>query len=717
MKHFQEQIQQTPAISEQIFTINSDDKVVAIQGRHFVLNIDRRSGKISKVAVFDGIAWNDILADRKTVGDNWELPVSSCEITEETADQVKLDVVRESASWRLEMEYEISRKGSIICTFSVVALTHNAEPYDLRIGIPLDEQKVFSKNYKVKNTDNDVDLRQSIRGLALDFSCDQRPVTNSLDFMLESVTHDMNSRSCRRVYEKNKNHRFMGWNLSTGWQYPFPKGYKYENRWCMSLTALDNSPNKVRAQRIYHFYGINPVTPPDELLEEMAEYGCSILIMHTPFQNISGSIPLDKEGLRHIVEYAHKLGIKVLPYCTPNLISHEDPAYNELLDCRTDCLNVWVNLNNSQTCTFEYHSRWDADELCLRCDNAYQYVLDNIKECHEEFGFDGLYIDFCWPAQGLCTNGNHKHKSGLFNYYDYLRIIKDLRTTIGSDKIMIGHGGGFLVASDVIEGFDACLTGEAQVEMDPITIGQQYGTAPTLWPIQRRKHDIFRSDKTIEQLIKQGMTPHCGIGSLGTAIISTLDPAHHVSLIALWQMWRAFPVQRATFYNYLTDNVVTLDNNEVFYSMYITAEGYVLLILVNAGGPELENAPGIGVETKINIEKLGLSNEMKCWRMKGSTYETFRIEEIEKVKSGIISVPLLDLHEFVGFVLSPGSAPEELTNLITHLQGRGKRLGSIYDNKVVRLKALDNTMDQWAKLPTAVTKIKYDEFMRSRVAE
>ena len=581
----------------------------------------------------------------------------------------------------------------------------------------MDEAKAFSGDYKVRNTDNDPDLRQSIRGLAIDFSCDHRPVTNSIDFLLESVTHDMNGRACRRFSEEKDGYRSIGWRLSTGWPYPFAKGYTYENRWCLSLTGLNNEPNKVRAQRIYHFYGWTPVTPPDELLEEMAEYGCSILILHTPFHNLTGNRPLDKEGMRHLVEQANKLGIKVLPYATPNLISHEDPAHEDLSDCRTDCLNVWVNDMNSQVGMFESSNRWDSDELCLRCDKAYQDHLASIKNCHEEFGFDGLYIDFCWPAQGLCNNPDHNHKPGLFNYYDFLRMIRDFRKTIGSDGIMIGHGGGFLVASDMIEGFDGCLTGEAQAELDPVTIGQQYGTAPTLWPIQRRKQDIFRSDTTIEQLIKQGMTPHCGIGSMGTATIATLDPAHHTSLLALWQMWRAFPVQRARFYNYLTENVVTLDNDEVFYSMYVTDEGHVLLILVNAGGPELESVPGIGVEAKIDLDKLGLPEEMNCWRMKGNTYETFRIGEPEKVKNGIVEVPLLDLHEFIGFVLSPDQPPKEFVNLIEHLKGRGERLAKIYDNKLIRLSELDKALDKWSKLPEAATKIKYDEFMRGRTAE
>jgi hypothetical protein len=702
--------------SESVFVVHNDSSVVTVRGRHYEITFDVVSGKISKVKVFDGIKWNDILADGQTVGDNWTLPVVHFKVIDQTEEQMTFSVIRESKSWRLKTEYEVFKRGYIVCTFVAEAIVDRAESQGLTVGISLDE-RIFAGNYRIRNTDNDPDMRQSIRGVALDFSCDDRPVTNSVDFLLESVMRDMNNRACRRIFEECKSHRFMGWKLSTGWAYPFPKGFKYENRWCLSLTGFNNGPNKVRGQRIYHFYGWEPVSPPDELLTEMAEYGCSILIMHTPFHNLSGSRPIDKEGLRRVVEFAHKLGIKVLPYCTPYLISHCDPSYKELDKYRTDTLNVWVNDANSQVSMFNPSTRWDADELCLRCEKAYQYMLNSIKTCNKEFGFDGLYVDFCWPAQGLCNNPDHAHEPGLFNYYDFLRLIRDWRKIVGCDGIMIGHGGGFLVGNDVVEEFDACLTGEAQKELDPVTIGQQYGTAPTLWPIQRRKRDIFRSDWTIEQLIKQGMTPHCGLGAMGTATIATLDPAHHVQLIALWQMWRAFPVHCAKFYNYLTESVISLSNDEVFYSMCVTDEGHVLLILVNAGGPGLESVPGIGVEVRIDLKKLSLPDEMNSWRMMGNTYETFRIRQTEKIENGKITVPLLDLHEFVGIVLSPDQPPEELVKLVEHLNERGKRLAKIYESKQIRLAEFDKALEQWSKLPVAATKIRYDEFMRGRTAE
>jgi hypothetical protein len=213
------------------------------------------------------------------------------------------------------------------------------------------------------------------------------------------------------------------------------------------------------------------------------------------------------------------------------------------------------------------------------------------------------------------------------------------------------------------------------------------------------------------------MTPHTGLGLYGTSIIATLDPAHHVPLLALWQMWRAFPVHRATFYNYLTEKVIELDNPEVFYSLYVTPDEQVLLILANAGGPEHDRSPAVGVNVRLDLTKLSLSQEMSCWRMKGNTYETFRVGRVAPVEDGMITVPELLKHEFTGFVLSPGEAPEELTRLIKHLEGRPDRLPDILRAKQERLAQFDKLIDYFATLPIAANKLKYDEFMKDRVAE
>ena len=160
-------------------------------------------------------------------------------------------------------------------------------------------------------------------------------------------------------------------------------------------------------------------------------------------------------------------------------------------------------------------------------------------------------------------------------------------------------------------------------------------------------------------------------------------------------------MEKAHFYNYLSETVVSLDNAEVIYSLYKTDEGEALLLLANCGGPRLDDSPSIGVNVTLNLEALKLPETLRCWRMKGNTYETFRIAEIDPVKEGFLSVYEIDHHEFQGYILSPNEPPETLVRLQRHLEGMPKRLSALLERKRNRLRKLDQQLDAFAKEPHA----------------
>ncbi len=484
---------------------------------------------------------------------------------------------------------------------------------------------------------------------------------------------------------------------------------------------MDQGLNPVRGQRIYQWFGNSAdkfAVPSEEELLEMAEYGCSILIFHMPvFAQIDVREARDPEGMKRCVERACSLGMKILFYFQPYLISRNPSIPEQFIDKRTECLNVWNAMSTSQiVCHDPTFTEYDCDELNLRHPEAFQHILDGVLHCLKKYKLDGLYIDWAWPPQGLATNPEN-NQPGMFNFYDYLKMLREWRRVLGSNGLMIGHGGGFLVGSDMVEGFDACLTGEAQRSMAPDTLGVQYGLAPTLWIIQRNKRDIFRSLQTIENLIREGVTPQVGIGVSGKAIIATVDPGYFSELMALWQMWRAFPMDKAVFYNYLSIPILALDNNEIVWSLYKTERGEILLIIANVGGPILDDSPSVGVNITLDLEALNLPRSLRCWRMRGNTYETFRITEMDPVQNGHLSIYEIDIHEFQGYLLAPESPPETLTELQKHLAGRAERLKSQLPKKLERLERLDKQIDAFAKLPNAHTFFSYKEFMAGRVVE
>jgi uncharacterized protein DUF6259 len=692
-------------------------KILQLNGSSFRADFDKTHGKFTSAKIHDGDKWHDILSQGGVVGDNLKLPVISFQLNKQTEDSCEFTVVRQNNEWRVENKYEVYASGWIISSFSMEVIAERAQTEDLFVGIDLDENTVFANFHRTKFTKNDQDERESIRAMALDFSTDSRAVTNSINVLLESVTSDIDGRACRKVFEKRDGHRFMGWKLSSGWRYPFRRGFRYENRWAITLSGLNNQPNPIRGQRIYHYYGYILPYPASDIIEEMAEYGCSILILHNAWKYIGTCIPMDKNELKRVVAQCREHDIKILPYTAPYLISHKDPAYPELHDKLTDCMNVWYCGKDSQLSAYEPHDNWDCDELCLRCPEAFDFMIESTIGCVDKFGLDGIYVDFCWPAQGLCNDATHDHKPGLFNFYDFFRLNRAWRQKLGKDKLMIGHGGGFIVASDMIEGYDACLTGEAQLKMSPETIGQQFGTAPTLWTIQSSKGEVFRSHQTIEEAIREGVTVHYGVGIGGSAVIATLDPAHHREMIAFWQIFRAFPIEKATYYNYLYPAVLKLDNPEILYSLYVTEDGCALLIIVNGGGRMTASYPCVGCNISLDLDKLGLSNKLNCVELKGSDYQSFRMFDAAPVRGGKIFVPEIGRHEFIGFVLSPGDPPDKLTTLRSHLETRNERLSKILKNNQTRQSQVDKMLAEFHKSPLAQNHISYEEYTRGRTAE
>jgi hypothetical protein len=706
--------------------LTDDGNAITLSTKLSKIGFSRTNGKIHTLAYRDGGDWVELLSPNHFAGDSLDLPVVRVEIV--SADSVQeisgttrtiiIEVDRESDDWRIEIRYECYPSGYLVADFVVIARREGASPIPLTIGVPLSDETVLSHDYRLVNLVNDRTDRLTPRALGVDFSIDDRPVTGSVNLLLEQVNRGMTGKPPVKEFLEGDGHHLLCWQLGESSVETIPAGYRYANRWGLSVTSLNNEPNPVRGQRIYHWYGRFPRYPSDDLLVEMAEYGCSIFILHMPvFSFISGSVPADEEEMARVVSKARGLGMKVLFYCVPQLVSRDAPYHEEFTSCRTENIRVWHSLKETQIVFYEEDTTFDADELCLRCSSAYDFIYTSVLNFVKQHSFDGIYIDYAWPAAGLCSDPTHDHDPGCYNFYDYWRILREWRKALGDDALMIGHGGGLLVSSDMVEGFDACLTGEAQKHLDPVGVGQQIGAAPTLWAMHRRKQDVFRSARTVTELVREGMTPHVGLGVLGTSVIASLDPSHHRELLPLWQMWRSFPVERARVLTYMQPGNITLDNDEVAYSLYITDDPYIMLIVSNAGGPYHDANPSVGVRVQIDCAALDLPGRMRTWRMKGVTYETFRIDEVEATVDGVLEVPELLLYETVGFILSPTDPPEELISCIDHLEGRWDRLGELGNARMKRIRELDTDLDRWSKLPTAKNATDYDAFMNNRLTE
>lgn len=693
--------------------VREDGNDIIVAGENFSLRFSKEKGSFTQISCFDDRKWQDLTPNESRCGLSWDLPVKSINWTDSKKNYT-INVLCASPDWQVEKNFEIYPRGYVICSFTIKTLKDNMLLPPLSIDIPLLKVPVFDNHFNAVNL-TDLQDRNFPRALGLDFSTDERPITNSINLLLEYHLDTTLMRPCGKKIKEQGSSKTLSWEINPA-AYQVSENFKYSNRWALTISGVSGKPNPVRGQRIYHWYGHFPPYPANDHLDEMAEYGCSYLILHMPsFRYISGNEPIDPIEMNRVIKHAHSTGMKILFYCQPYLISRHAPYFSELKQYRTSNIDAWNSKPETQIIFYQRNNNYDCDELCLRCEPAYNFIYNGVVNFLRLYGMDGIYVDWAWPAMGICNNASHGHKPGLFNFYDYLKLIREWRKALGNDRVMIGHAGSISTSSDFIEGFDGCLTGEAQESLKPETLKVHYGNTPTLWAMHRRKEAEFRSRATIPQLVREGIVPHVGQGIMGKSVIASFDPAHQKELLPLWQMLRCFPVHRSRFYNYLTAEAVTLDNPEVFYSLYV-CDSDALLILSNGGGEKSRSFPSVGVTANIDLNVTGLGKELKAWRIKGSSYETIRAEKESPIKNGTICISELGILETIAFVMFSENPPKELTDFFYHLQGKFTRLPNHYRAKLDRLKIQDNIIKDF-NTEKIKNDIDYKIFMQGRTAE
>ena len=147
----------------------------------------------------------------------------------------------------------------------------------------------------------------------------------------------------------------------------------------------------------------------------------------------------------------------------------------------------------------------------------------------------------------------------------------------------------------------------------------------------------------------------------------------------------------------------------------MTPEKQILLIICNGGGEISESAVSVEVNIQLDTEKLDIPEKMNCWKLKGTTYETFRIYKTDGIYNGNIKIPEIGIYEFIGIILTDGEPPEELNKLQGHLEGRFERLAQIYTKRIARMTETDTKIDEFNKLN--VKTMTEEEFMKDRTME
>jgi hypothetical protein len=658
--------------NDQFFFKNVNGKYT-INGEFFRFVLDQnRGGEITRIDLFDGLRWVKVnkgstpgLEFKGRGGHVYSLAnlgSAKIELVEDGGGYFKFEVKSflqiNGSQWMVEKVYEAYKEGILFCNTKISLLEGAAELSSVEFGISLDEGTVFSQTYDLKNlfsSPNEYEKPAPLnREFQVNFSTDKRPVTNSINLFIEKFGEGMAGVKPNKIYLKEAGSRKLGWDLLNSIS-RFEAPYEYSNLWgiCFGRVGLHN---RIRGQRIYHWYGMHPRYPPERIIDEMAEYGCSLLVLHHSWSRYLGDWQAyNEEQLLRVIKRCREHGIKVLLYIiNPALLSMNSPDFHDLESDRSG--SGWRSSSEKrQNVFYETYLDYDCDLMCLASKAYFKYTTGKVKAIWEKYDFDGFYHD--GPEPSICENPAHDHPKEIFCVHDNFMYYRFLRDLVGKEGILIGHSGN-LVSTLGMLGYDGNLTGEAQADLDPYATAQYTSAAPMLWPAHRHKAKIFRSQKTVARLVREGITPHITLGIMGFSVIASHDPAYFSEILPLWQMWRSIPIERATFFNYLTEQVVRSSNPSFASSVYKVSEQLILLITAN-----LMEASG-KTTLFLDKEKLGMKGIYDILEMKGKEYRSFAVKKVGSTSTGKVITDEVEKHQLRGYLFIKGKYPPHVREFI-----------------------------------------------------
>ena len=259
----------------------------------------------------------------------------------------------------------------------------------------------------------------------------------------------------------------------------------------------------------------------DDQLERLADAGVKLLRFHCdyrddgPFWHDGMYPPFDKPGmkqLRRMIDTAHRLGMKIVPYVSLKEFHPESPGYERNWRAWTqkpypasDGIHTYVRGGEfGQVMCME--SGW----LKFR-KRACDIMLDDLA-------WDGLYFDWCSPH--ACTHPDHLPGAYHTDTDAYLDFLFYARKRVGPDGILLLHLSGlpYIVAENmadlalIYEDTQGVvpLPGEFPAQCDFFPIGPRHLVMNARDPVATRKIIMsgqLQGHPTITQMPPRGRRP------------------------------------------------------------------------------------------------------------------------------------------------------------------------------------------------------------------
>ena len=584
-------------------TVERADGAIQVRGDGFRLVADpTRRGDVVKAELYDGSQWQTALGPQEAACPNLRIVegTASGEIVSFRPGLVRdfaaspsraawkvvsLDGPNEAASgWKLVQECEVYAEGAVFFTWELTRLGDACDIDEITVECRLADSAVQAPKYRQGAFARPKTVFPAGRvAFGLNPS---RGFTNEIAVMVErkeaiGTAADFVERPGRFV-----------WRLAAK-PTTIPKGFCYRNRMALGFAGspAGQSGRKVLAERVYHWinYLDRSATdkwfPTDRQIDQMADNGATMLILHQDWMRQSGSNGnphADYETVRHeaalrrTIKKTHERGLRVGFYrrgIEPYGVGKFFPKYlTKNLD------GMYVDWHGPHAVA-EHEMKHSADPT--------------MKDVH--FSDDGSVL----PAR------------------DYFLLSKRLREIVGADGFLIGHMGFGNAGIFPNLGFDAFLPGEHADDHrmfhnrdDAVWRGMQASVTCMPWPLDSPH---FTTREGVAKMAAWGFFPHVGLGLARSRdkTLFPLDPDAPPNRFPLeyWRVLSALDSTHLRAYNLPSQGVASLEfSNPVFegvaYEAATQSGRKVLLVVANLSEQAAESSVTVAEDLLPEGEKV-----------------------------------------------------------------------------------------------------------------
>ncbi|MCE5271499.1 DUF6259 domain-containing protein [bacterium] len=190
--------------------------------------------------------------------------------------------------------------------------------------------------------------------------------------------------------------------------------------------------------------------PSDEQVRQWAQIGVNLIVGGANYFSGDYARPDQPEKIRHFLETAHGLGLRVIPYVTTSDWDFSAPGYQEHAA-------DWMSSKDIEFIT-------ETSLMCFGAEGWRKHVEGQCDTLLMNFPFDGLYVDN-WFITRHCTNARHGCGGYLGRYvtdgyHDFARRLRRVVARHTGGKGIMLFNTDNVSCSTSLAWFDLRLSGE-----------------------------------------------------------------------------------------------------------------------------------------------------------------------------------------------------------------------------------------------------------------